>query len=85
MPSGAGDTTPLKKVMSFTPMKYVVEMRNLLLEYGAAESDQDKSRWDLRQKADFVERIRIDSEKNIDKEYNPWSTTTELECYNPLY
>ena len=31
MPLEAGDITPLRKVMSFAPMKYVVEMRNLLL------------------------------------------------------
>jgi hypothetical protein len=79
MPLEAGNITPLQKVMSFAPMKYVVEMRSLLLGYGATESEQDKSRWELRKQADFAERIRIDNDKNIDKDYNPWSATTDME------
>ena len=42
--------------------------------------EQDKSRWELRQQADVAERIRIDNHKNIDKDSNPWSATTEMEC-----
>ena len=80
MPLEAGNITRLRKVMSFAPMKYVVEIRNLVLKYGATESDQDKSRWDLRQKADSAERIRIDSDKISDKDYHPCSATTEMEC-----
>ena len=79
MPLETGDITPLKKVMSFAPMKYVVEMRSLLLKYGATESEQDKSGWELRKQADFAERIRIDNDENIDKDYNPWSATTDME------
>ncbi len=63
MPFEAGDITPLRKVMSFAPMKYVVEMRSLLLEYGASENEQDKSRWELRKQADFAEMIRIGNYK----------------------
>ena len=50
-----------------------------LVRYGATESEQDKSRWELRKQADFAERIRMDNEKNIDKDYNPWSATADMQ------
>ena len=79
MPLETGNVTPLKKVMSFAPMKYVVEMRSLLLEYGANENNKDRERWELRKQAGFDERICVDNDKNIDKDYNPWSATTDME------
>ena len=53
-------------------------MRELLLEFGANESDDDKKRWELRQQADFAEKIRINNEKNIDKAYDPLSGGFEM-------
>ena len=78
MPLKSGDITPLRKVMCFAPEKYVANMRDLLLEFGANESDDDKKRWELRQRADFAEKIRISNEKNIDKDYDPWSGGCEM-------
>ena len=48
-------------------------MRDLLLQYGANESDKDRERWDLRQRADIAEKVMKNNYKNIDKDYNPWS------------
>ena len=59
--------------MSFAKEKYVTEMRDSLLQYGANESDKDRERWDLRQRADVAEKIMKSNYKNIDKDYNPWS------------
>ena len=73
MPLKPGDISPLRKVMSFTTEKYVTEMRDLLLQYGAGENDKDRERWDLRQRADVAEKILKNNYKNIDKDYNPWS------------
>ena len=73
MPVKLGDISPLRKVMSFAAERYVVDMRNLLLQHGAKESDKDRERWDSRQQADIAEKIRTNNYKNVDKDYNPWS------------
>ena len=73
MPLKTGDISPLRKVMSFAAERYVAEMRDLLLQHGAKESDKDRERWDLRQRADVAEKILKNNYKNIDKDYNPWS------------
>ena len=43
--------------MSFAKESYVTQMRDLLL-HGAKESDKDRERWDLRQRAGFAEEQR---------------------------
>ena len=73
MPLKTGDISPLRKVMSFAKEKYVTQMRDLLLQYGANENAKDRERWDLRQRADVAEKIMKNNYKNIDKDYNPWS------------
>ena len=73
MPLKTGDISPLRKVMSFAAERYVAPMRDLLLQYGANESDKDRERWDSRQQADIAEKIMKSNYKNIDKDYNPWS------------
>ena len=77
LPLKAGDITPLRNVLSFAKMDHVVEMRDLLLQYGANENNEDKSRWELRQQADFCERIRINNYNHIDKKYDPLSGSVE--------
>jgi len=73
MPLKTGDISPLRKVMSFAKERYVAEMRDLLLRYGANENEKDRERWDLRQRADVAEKIMKNNYENIDKDYNPWS------------
>jgi hypothetical protein len=73
MPLKTGDISPLRKVMSFAAERYVAQMRDLLLQYGANQSDKDRERWDLRQRADIAEKMLKNNYKNIDKDYNPWS------------
>ena len=43
MPIEAGNISPLQNIMTFASMK-VVQMRDLLLKFGAKEHDGDKSR-----------------------------------------
>ena len=73
MPVEAGNITPLRNIMSFAPTNYVVRMRDLLLEYGAKESEEEKKRWVLRQLADKSERIRMNDERDIinERDYTP--------------
>ena len=59
--------------MSLAVERYVAQMRDLLLQYGANGSDKDRERWELRQRADVAEKIMKNNYKNIDKDYNPWS------------
>jgi len=73
MPLKLGDISPLRKVMSFAAERYVAQMRDLLLQYGANESDKDRERWDSRQQADIAEKIMKNNYKNVYKDYNPWS------------
>jgi len=73
MPLKTGDISPLRKVMSFAKESYVTQMRDLLLQHGAKESDKDRERWDLRQRADIAEKVMENNYKNIDKDNNPWS------------
>ena len=51
--------------MSFAPTNYVFQMRDLLLEYGANESEEERERWVLRQLSDKAERIRMNDERDI--------------------
>ena len=47
--------SPLRHVMLFAPPDKVDAMRDLLLEYGAKESKDDKDRWQIRKDADLHE------------------------------
>ena len=49
-------------------------MRTLLLKHGAEETAEDKSRWDLRQRADAAEKIRLNNDKSIInvRDYYSW-------------
>jgi len=79
MPIKTGDITPLRKVMSFASERYVTEMRDLLLQYGANESDKDRARWELRKSADLAEKsMKSNCNNIIDKDYNPWSGNVEF-------
>ena len=65
MPIPSDKITPLRNIMSFAPTNYVFQMRDLLLEYGAKETEEEKKRWILRQLSDKAERIRINDERDI--------------------
>ena len=50
-----GQLSPLRNVICFAHEKDVASMRDLLLKYGATESDDDKKRWKQRELADLNE------------------------------
>ena len=54
--TGVGDISPLRKVICFARTRNVRAMRELLFEYGAVESKEDKERWDLREYTDMNEK-----------------------------
>ena len=59
----------------------MAKMRALLLENGADESEDDRDRWVIRQRADFCEQVRLRAERDIAEERgcNPCAAATELE------
>ena len=74
MPIEPGNISPLQNIMTFASMRDVVEMRTLLLKHGAKEHEEDKSRWDLRQRADAAEKIRLNNDRSImnERDYYSW-------------
>jgi len=78
-PLERGEITPLRHVMMLALEEHVERMRELLLNYGAKESDHDRKRWALRQRADLCEQIRLRDEREImDRSYDPCAATAEL-------
>ena len=77
MPLKSGDISPLRKVMSFAHGKHVAEMRELLLQFGANEADEDKSRWKLRQRSDLSDKLQMSIYNSIDKDFDPISGSLE--------
>jgi hypothetical protein len=64
---GTNGMTPLHRVVAFARKAHVREMRRLLLEAGATESDDLKERWKIRCRADesdegWVANFREDPE-----------------------
>ena len=54
-------------------------MRALLLKYGARQSTEDLQRWELRQRADLCERIRMQEARDLQyRVYDPCAATAEL-------
>ncbi len=72
-----GDLNPLRKVLCFAQERHVVEMRQLLLDHGADETDDDRKRWVTRQQADLYERIRIRESREDLRAYDPCGAAME--------
>ena len=50
-PCVRGDISPLRKVLTFAQENHVEKMRELLLEHGANETEEDRKQWATCQKA----------------------------------
>ena len=55
-PNGA---SPLTKVLNFGPLEHIGEMRDLLLEAGAVEDEDARSRWAISQRACLTDRAYV--------------------------
>ena len=71
LPLPPGSITPLQNIMTFASEKHVVAMRALLIQGGAAESDDDKKDWALRQEADLHEQHRLKVFYEDDRHLSP--------------
>ena len=56
---GKGEICPLSRVVTFAPERYLERMRDLLLQYGATNSNELQEDWILRRRADVNEKARL--------------------------
>ena len=63
--------------MTFAPEHSVAAMRDLLLQYGAVETEDDKKRWTLRQETDIHERHRERVFFEDDRDLSPCGAAME--------
>jgi len=76
-PPVAGDISPLRKVLTFAQENHVEKMRELLLEHGANETEEDRKQWATCQKAWLYERIRIRESRIDPRDYDPCGAAVE--------
>ena len=72
-----GDINPLRKVLCFARGEHVAKMRELLLDHGADETEEDRKQWATCQKAWLYERIRIRESRIDPRDYDPCAATAE--------
>ena len=78
-PVDANNISPLRHVILFAQEEHVEKMRALLLQYGARQSGEDLQRWELRQRADLCERIRMQEARDLqERAYDPCAAIHEL-------
>ena len=78
-PVKANSISPLRHVILFAQEEHVEKMRTLLLQYGARQSEEDLQRWELRQRADLCERIRMQEARDLqERAYDPCAAIHEL-------
>ena len=77
-PVPAGLISPLQHVLLFAPVKNVVSMRDLLLQHGAVETEDDKERWKIRQDSDRFEPARVRDFYEDDRHLSPWGATMDM-------
>ena len=65
-PLAEGDISPLRKVIAFASGQHVAKMRELLLEHGAEETEEDRERWRICEKAWLCENIRLREARDLD-------------------
>jgi len=71
-----GGTSTLQKVLTFAREEHVAKMRQLLLDAGANESDDDRKRWVTSQRASLFEKIRIRDSRDLTG-YDPCGAAVE--------
>ena len=73
-----GGISPLQKVITFAGGQYVAQMRELLLEYGAEETEEDRESWRICEKAWLCENIRLRESRMLDsRDYDPIGAAAE--------
>ncbi len=69
---------PLDNVLTWAPADRIAAMRELLLEHGATETDEDKKYWKLRQVNDAYEHRRAKAFYEDDRHLSPIGAAMQL-------
>ncbi len=78
MPVKEGNISPLRNVIAFAREVHLEKMRQLLLDYGANESDDDRKRLVTTQKAFLFDAMRIREARDLDfPDYDPSGSAME--------
>ena len=79
MPIKEGNISPLRNVIAFArDEEHLEKMRQLLLDYGANESDDDRKRLVTTQKAFLFDAMRIREARDLDiPDYDPTGSAME--------
>jgi hypothetical protein len=77
-PVSADGLSPLQNVMTFAPEQRVATMRDLLMEHGAVETEDDKKRWVIRQDADRFEPHRVRDFYGDDRHLSPVGAAMDI-------
>jgi hypothetical protein len=75
-----GNITPLRKVLAYARDDHMEKMRELLLQYGARESQEENEQWATCRNAWLCERIRQSKARINPREYDPCAATMERNC-----
>ena len=70
-PIPEGRISPLRYVIVFAPEEKVVEMRDILLQYGANESKDDAKRWEINRECAAHEHARTNAFYEDDRHLSP--------------
>ena len=79
VPVPAGLISPLAHVVTFAPVNTVAPMRDLLLQHGATETDEDKCQWRNRQASDRSEPARLRDFYEDDRHLTPWGLDMRMQ------
>ena len=76
-PLADGDISPLRNVLTFADGHHVEKMRELLLEYGAEETEEERERWRICERAWLYENIRLREARIDERDYDPCGAAME--------
>jgi len=67
-----GGVSPLTYVIGFARWAHAAKMRQLLLDYGAKETDENRKSWELRERVQLLESRRMHEARLLaDRDYDP--------------
>ena len=79
-PPSPDNITPLRKVLAYARGEHMEPMRELLLRYGARESQTEIDEWATCQKAWLREQIRLNEARVDPRDYDPCAAAVEKNC-----
>ena len=73
------NVTPLQMVYGFASAKNLDPMRNLLLQHGAKETDEDRKELEVTRRAHAADLVRQREFFEDDREFNPWDGNRDMD------